>query len=159
MIFISEINSQLCLIKYYLYLILILVCAYFKSLGADFVFDLKIPEDISLMEQTKEFVEQYQNKRSTEASTKSGKHTILTSACPGWICYAEKTHGSWILPYISRVKSGQQIMGSIVKQHLSKTLRVSSSDIIHVTVMPCFDKKLEGKKYEGPLSHYSLPYL
>ena len=142
--------------KYYLYLNLISVCAYFKSLGADFVFDLKVPEDISLIEQTKEFVEQYQNKRSTEASTKSGKHTILTSACPGWICYAEKTHGSWILPYISRVKSGQQIMGSIVKQHLSKKLQVSSSDIIHVAVMPCFDKKLEGKKYEGPLSLYPL---
>ena len=36
---------------------MILVSAYFKSLGADFVFDLKIPEDISLIEQTKEFVE------------------------------------------------------------------------------------------------------
>jgi iron only hydrogenase large subunit-like protein len=28
---------------------------------------------------------------------------------PGWICYAEKTHGSWVLPYISRVKSAQQV--------------------------------------------------
>jgi hypothetical protein len=27
----------------------------------------------------------------------------------GWICYAEKTHGNWILPYISRVKSAQQV--------------------------------------------------
>jgi hypothetical protein len=27
----------------------------------------------------------------------------------GWICYAEKTHGNWILPYISKVKSAQQV--------------------------------------------------
>ena len=28
----------------------------------------------------------------------------------GWICYAEKTHGNWILPYISKVKSAQQVV-------------------------------------------------
>lgn len=33
----------------------------------------------------------------------------------GWICYAEKTHGSFILPYISTVRSPQQVMGSLVK--------------------------------------------
>ena len=119
--------------------------SYFKSLGADYVFDLKVAEDISLIEQTKEFVDHYQNKRSIQISNKSSKQPILTSACPGWICYAEKTHGNWILPYISRVKSGQQIMGSIVKKHFSEKLRVPHSDIYHVTVMPCFDKKLEGK--------------
>ena len=29
-------------------------------------------------------------------------HTVLSSLCPGWVCYAEKTHGDWLLPYISR---------------------------------------------------------
>ena len=33
----------------------------------------------------------------------------------GWVCYAEKSHGEYILPHISNVKSPQQIMGSIVK--------------------------------------------
>lgn len=32
---------------------------------------------------------------------------VLASACPGWICYAEKTHGEYALPYISTVKSPQ----------------------------------------------------
>ena len=32
---------------------------------------------------------------------------MLASACPGWVCYAEKTHGSFILPYISTTKSPQ----------------------------------------------------
>ena len=26
---------------------------------------------------------------------------VLASACPGWICLAEKKHGDFILPYIS----------------------------------------------------------
>ena len=114
-------------------------------MGADYVFDLKIAEDISLIEQKREFLERYQNNISGNSLNPSHiKRPILTSACPGWICYAEKTHGSWILPYISRVKSAQQIMGSIVKTHLSEKLNILPEHINHITVMPCFDKKLEG---------------
>ena len=32
---------------------------------------------------------------------------MLASACPGWVCYAEKTHGDYVLPYISSAKSPQ----------------------------------------------------
>ena len=71
---------------------------------------------------------------------------MISSACPGWVCYAEKTHGSWILPHISKVKSAQQIMGSLVKDHLSKKLQASPDSIFHLTVMPCFDKKLEATR-------------
>lgn len=124
------------------------VSAYFKSMGADYVFDLKLAEDISLIEQNREFVECYQSNSSADGShnKSNNKRPILTSACPGWICYAEKTHGSWILPFISRVKSAQQIMGSMIKVHLSEKLRVLPSDICHITIMPCFDKKLEASR-------------
>ena len=36
---------------------------------------------------------------------------LLTSACPGWVCYAEKTTPA-ALPYIATTKSPQQV-GSI----------------------------------------------
>ena len=42
---------------------------------------------------------------------------MLASACPGWVCYAEKTH-SEMLPFISRTKSPQQVMGTLVKNWL-----------------------------------------
>ena len=111
------------------------------------MFDLKLAEDISLIEQNREFVEYYQSNSPKDGTNliPNNKRPILTSACPGWICYAEKTHGSWILPFISRVKSAQQIMGSMIKRHLSDKLKVMPSDICHITIMPCFDKKLEGK--------------
>jgi iron only hydrogenase large subunit-like protein len=32
---------------------------------------------------------------------------MLASACPGWVCFAEKTHGSYVLPHISATKSPQ----------------------------------------------------
>ena len=120
--------------------------AYFKSvLGADYVFDLKLAEDISVIELHREFVEVYQSQNSDSMSK---KHTILTSSCPGWICYAEKTHGSWILPHISKVKSAQQIAGSHVKHGLSDKLKVAPNRIYHVTLMPCFDKKLEASRLD-----------
>jgi len=77
-----------------------------------------------------------------------GKHPgpLISSSCPGWICYAEKTHGAWILPFISKVKSPQQIMGTIVKEFLPSKVQIDPGRVYHVTVMPCFDKKLEASR-------------
>ncbi|RUS16272.1 hypothetical protein BC937DRAFT_91419 [Endogone sp. FLAS-F59071] len=70
---------------------------------------------------------------------------MLASSCPGWICYAEKTHG-YVLPHISVVKSPQQVMGSIVKEYLAGKWSVKPNQIYHVCVMPCYDKKLEASR-------------
>lgn len=57
------------------------------------------------------------------------------------MCYAEKTHGSYILPYVSSTKSPQQIMGSLIKQWVGR-----NRSVYHITVMPCYDKKLEAAR-------------
>ncbi|CEO60140.1 Putative Cytosolic Fe-S cluster assembly factor nar1 [Penicillium brasilianum] len=72
---------------------------------------------------------------------------ILSSACPGWICYAEKTH-PFVLPHLSRLKSPQALSGTFLKTVLSKSLGVPPSRIWHLAVMPCFDKKLEASREE-----------
>lgn len=119
--------------------------AFFRSQGADFVFDLKAAEDISVLEQQKEFVQRFRE-CVDDKTIRNKRLPILTSACPGWVCYAEKSHGNWILPFISRVKSAQQIMGSFVKEKLSAKMNVAPETICHVTLMPCFDKKLEASR-------------
>ncbi|PWY80603.1 cytosolic Fe-S cluster assembly factor nar1 [Aspergillus heteromorphus CBS 117.55] len=75
------------------------------------------------------------------------KRPILSSACPGWICYAEKTH-PFILPHLSRLKSPQALTGTFFKTVLSKSLGIPASRIWHLAVMPCFDKKLEASREE-----------
>ncbi|KAI9145515.1 nuclear prelamin A recognition factor-like protein [Paraphysoderma sedebokerense] len=70
---------------------------------------------------------------------------MLASSCPGWICYAEKTQG-FILPLISTTKSPQQIMGSVVKDYLAQKIGKRPDKIYHVSVMPCYDKKLEASR-------------
>ena len=100
---------------------------YFKSLGCEKVLSTNIARDFSLIASADEFIKRYTNENLP----------MLTSSCPGWICYAEKTH-SQILPLIDTTKSPQQIMGSFVKSNFG--------DVFHVTVMPCYDKKLEAAR-------------
>ncbi|XP_025413492.1 probable cytosolic Fe-S cluster assembly factor AGAP009023 [Sipha flava] len=119
------------------------LCGYFKKLGADMVLDLKFAEDLALLESQNEFIERY---KSAKASKLQKILPMLASSCPGWVCYAEKTHGNFILPYISCVKSPQQIMGSFIKDYVSKIKNKPRTDIYHLTVMPCFDKKLEASR-------------
>ncbi|KIN01869.1 hypothetical protein OIDMADRAFT_161476 [Oidiodendron maius Zn] len=85
----------------------------------------------------------------TEGSTaiKQPTKPILTSSCPGWICYAEKTHPH-VLPHLSRLKSPQALMGTLLKTTLSRKLGISPDRIWHVAIMPCFDKKLEASREE-----------
>lgn len=121
------------------------LCGFFKNyFSAEFVFDTTFSREFSLIESEKEFVERF---KLNQQGSSDAKLPILTSSCPGWICYAEKTHGSFILPYISRVKSPQQIMGSLVKDYLCKNVfDITPDKIYHVTIMPCFDKKLESSR-------------
>ncbi|KAL1958630.1 hypothetical protein VTO42DRAFT_4227 [Malbranchea cinnamomea] len=72
---------------------------------------------------------------------------VLSSACPGWICYAEKTHPH-VLPHLSRLKSPQALTGTLLKTVLSRTLHIPPSRIWHLAIMPCFDKKLEASRQE-----------
>ncbi|XP_074613137.1 putative cytosolic Fe-S cluster assembly factor v1g210509 [Acropora palmata] len=115
---------------------------FFKDLGVQHVFDTTFSRDFSLAESQREFVERLKNFQDGEKNA----IPMLASACPGWVCYAEKTHGSYILPYISTTKSPQQIMGSLVKNYFATSLAKSPDQIYHVTVMPCYDKKLEASR-------------
>ena len=72
---------------------------------------------------------------------------VLTSACPGWVCYAEKTHPH-VLPHLSKLKSPQALTGTLLKSVLSKSLGIHPSQIWHLAIMPCFDKKLEASREE-----------
>ena len=84
---------------------------------------------------------------SDSLQNNSTPRPILTSACPGWICYAEKTHPH-VLPHLSKLKSPQAVTGTLLKSVLSKSLGIHPSQIWHLAIMPCFDKKLEASREE-----------
>ncbi|XP_072990027.1 protein NAR1 isoform X2 [Typha latifolia] len=116
---------------------------FFKSLGVKAVYDTSCSRDLSLIESCNEFISRYKLHQLPGSKECGSSLPMLSSACPGWICYAEKTLGSYILPYISSVKSPQQAIGSAVKHHIIQKLGLMADNVYHVTIMPCYDKKLE----------------
>ncbi|KOC70235.1 putative cytosolic Fe-S cluster assembly factor [Habropoda laboriosa] len=118
------------------------LAGYFYQLGADTVLDMTVADDFALLESAKEFIERY---KAAKGGAKN-QLPMLSSSCPGWVCYAEKTHGNFILPHVSVIKSPQQIMGSLVKYHLAETMGLSPEQVYHITLMPCYDKKLEASR-------------
>lgn len=120
------------------------LAGYFKSLGVDLVLHTKIADDLALIESRNEFVDRFKSENIDRASAPT--LPMLASSCPGWVCYAEKTHGTFILPYISTTRSPQQIMGMLVKHFLAGKLGLGPGKIYHVTIMPCYDKKLEASR-------------
>ncbi|CAH1170504.1 unnamed protein product [Phaedon cochleariae] len=119
------------------------LATYFKQIGVDMVVDMTIADDFALLEAQREFIRRY---RATESDGIKNVLPMLASSCPGWVCYAEKTHGSYILPYISTTRSPQQIMGSLIKQWVGH--RLGDRPIYHITLMPCYDKKLEASRQD-----------
>ncbi|XP_065780026.1 cytosolic iron-sulfur assembly component 3 isoform X2 [Muntiacus reevesi] len=115
--------------------------AFFKKIGAHYVFDTAFSRNFSLLESQREFVRRFRGQADPKQAL-----PVLTSACPGWICYAEKTHGSTLLPHISTARSPQQVMGSLVKDFFAQQQRLTPDKVYHATVMPCYDKKLEASR-------------
>ncbi|KAB1221710.1 Cytosolic Fe-S cluster assembly factor NARFL [Morella rubra] len=122
------------------------LATFFKSLGVKAVFDTSCSRDLALIESCNEFIMRYKQSQGMDDEQCKSSLPMISSACPGWICYAEKQLGSYILPYISSVKSPQQTIGSIVKHRLCQELGFRPDEVYHVTVMPCYDKKLEAAR-------------
>ncbi|GFR40619.1 hypothetical protein Agub_g1200, partial [Astrephomene gubernaculifera] len=136
------------------------LAGWFKWLGVRAVWDLGTARDCVLLEEAAEFVERY---RATQAggagssgdaagsaagAAASGPLPVMASSCPGWVCYAEKTHGSRVLPHLSSTRSPQGAMGGLVKSLVANAWGVTPGSLYHVTVMPCYDKKLEASRDE-----------
>lgn len=122
------------------------ITTFFKSLGVKAVFDTSCSRDLALIEACNEFVVRYKQSQSGDDDRCKTSLPMISSACPGWICYAEKTLGSYILPFISSVKSPQQTIGAVFKRYLCQKMSLRPDEVYHVTVMPCYDKKLEASR-------------
>ncbi|KRZ55117.1 Cytosolic Fe-S cluster assembly factor NARFL [Trichinella nativa] len=120
--------------------------AFLRSLGADICLDTTFARNFSLLATAEEFVDYYRKNYLNSTSTSLSISPLITAICPGWVCYVEKSVSDVVIPLMSKVRSPQAIAGSFVKDYLSKTMNVLPNRIRHVTIMPCFDKKLEASR-------------
>jgi formate dehydrogenase major subunit len=114
------------------------IAAILKGLGFDFVFDFSFAADLTIVEETTEFLHRMNN---------GGKMPHLTSCCPGWVNFAEKRYPE-LLPHLSSCKSPQQMMGAVVKSHFAKWASISLDNLYVVSIVPCLAKKTEAARPE-----------
>lgn len=109
-----------------------------RTLGADKVFDTAFAADLTVLEETEEFLER----------VSSGERLPqFTSCCPAWVKYAEQFYPEF-LPHLSSCRSPQQMMGSLIKKFYAKRLEKGPEDIYMISVMPCTAKKFEASREE-----------
>lgn len=111
-----------------------------KKMGFDKVFDFVFGADLTVVEETNEFL------RRLDAKSRLPH---FTSCCPGWVNYVERRHPE-LIPNLSSCKSPQQMMGATVKNHYLPWAGIDPArqDVFVVSVVPCLAKKYEAARPE-----------
>ncbi len=104
-----------------------------RRLGFNAVFDTNFGADLTIMEESHEFLDRVQN---------GGVLPMITSCSPGWIRYCEAYFPEFI-PNLSSCKSPQQMNGAITKTYWAQKMGIDPKNIVSVSVMPCTAKKFE----------------
>lgn len=104
-----------------------------KNIGFNKVFDTNTGADLTIMEESNEFIQRISN---------NGPLPMITSCSPGWIRFAEKNYPE-NLNNISTCKSPHQMFGAIIKSYFAEKYNVPKDKICTVSVMPCVAKKYE----------------
>ncbi len=103
-----------------------------KLLGADYVFDSSLTADLTIMEESAEFMEKL----------KSGaKLPLFTSCCPAWIKHVENKHPQ-LMPQVSTCGSPMEMLGALIRQEFT------DDEVYSVAIMPCTAKKAEAARPE-----------
>ncbi len=119
------------------------IVAALRRIGFNEVFDTTVGADLTVLEETGEFLGRLQ---------KGEKLPLFTSCCPAWVKYAEFNYPE-LVEQISTCRSPMQMFGSVLKEHYSH----SHKKVVVVAVMPCTAKKAEAARDE--FKEDSVPYV
>lgn len=109
-----------------------------KIMGASKVFDTSFTADITVLEETKEFIQRVQSEKNLPQ---------FTSCCPAWVKYAEQFYPEY-LNNLSSCRPPQQMLGSLVKKYYAKEQGLQVKDLYVISIMPCTAKKFEAARQE-----------
>ena len=104
-----------------------------RRLGFNAIFATNFGADLTIMEESHEFLDRVTN---------GGVLPMITSCSPGWIRFCEAYFPEFI-PNLSSCKSPQQMNGAMTKTYWAKKMGIDPKNIVSVSVMPCTAKKFE----------------
>ena len=109
-----------------------------KMMGAEEVYDTNFGADLTVMEESAEFLERLE---------KGGPFPMFTSCCPAWIKYLENENPKY-LKNVSTCKSPMEMFAAILKDQYQAKDEADGKKTFHIAIMPCTAKKMEAKRDE-----------
>ncbi|MBQ8144102.1 MAG: (2Fe-2S)-binding protein [Butyricicoccus sp.] len=109
-----------------------------KMMGAEEVYDTNFGADMTVLEETAEFLERLKV---------GGPFPMFTSCCPAWIKYLENENPKY-LKNISSCKSPMEMFGAMLKDLYKEKDEKDGLKTFHIAIMPCTAKKMEAARDE-----------
>lgn len=108
------------------------LAAALRRIGFDEIYDTNFGADLTVIEESKEFVERL---------TKGENLPLFTSCCPAWVKFCEQKHPN-LVKHISSCRSPQQMFGAILKEEARENKKDTRKTVV-ISIMPCTAKKAE----------------
>ena len=105
-------------------------------MGFDEVYDTTFSADLTIMEETKEFLNRVE---------KGENLPLLTSCCPAWVKFITDQYKEYV-PNISTCRSPQGMLSAVAKEWYRDPERAEGKRTVMVSFMPCTAKKMEIKR-------------
>ncbi len=109
-----------------------------RRLGFDGVFDTDFGADLTIIEESHEFLQRLEQ---------GGPLPMITSCSPGWINFMEKFYPE-LIPHASSCRSPMGMTSVLLKTYYAQKINRDPHDIFVVAVMPCVAKKYEALRPE-----------
>ena len=115
------------------------IVAALHCLGFDEVFDTTYTADLTIMEESAEFLDRVAN---------GGTLPLLTSCCPAWVKFVENEYPEF-KANISTCRSPQQMFSALLKDYYRDEANAQGKKTYVVSIMPCTAKKMEAERADA----------
>ena len=109
------------------------VVASLHAMGFDEVFDTSYSADLTVMEESAEFLDRVKN---------GGKLPLLTSCCPAWVKFVDNEFPE-MKENVSTCRSPQGMFSAVIKDYYRDPANSGGKKTFVVSIMPCTAKKME----------------
>lgn len=103
------------------------------AMGFDEVFDTSYSADLTVMEESAEFLDRVRN---------GGKLPLLTSCCPAWVKFVDNEFPE-MKENVSTCRSPQGMFSAVIKEYYRNPAHSEGKKTFVVSIMPCTAKKME----------------
>ncbi len=112
------------------------IVAALHRMGFDEVFDTSYSADLTIMEESAEFLDRVE---------KGENLPLLTSCCPAWVKFVDNEFPEF-KPNISSCRSPQGMFSAVIKDYYRDPVNSEGKKTFVVSIMPCTAKKMEADR-------------